>query len=519
MKKITKIESIANWQINKKLRVAAYCRVSTDSEDQLVSLETQKAHYKEYITSNPEWEFAGIYYDEGISGTKKDKRPALMQMMSDCDEGKIDFIVTKSLSRFARNTTDCLELVRRLLNIGIPIYFEKENLNTGTMETELFLSVMSNMAENESISISENTKWSIRNSFINGKYKFRYAPYGYSLSDGTLIINEDEAKWVRFIFNEALLGKGATKIATTLNELNVPARKKGVWYSSSILGILHNEKYIGACLYQKTYTDSKFNRHINNGTVDQYYEEDHHEAIVSKEIFEAAGGVISQNSRVKQIFDSGKTCNNRYCFSQKIVCGECGSLFKRRINTPGNKKYVAWVCKTHVENKNICSMKYVRETSLKDAFTTMMNKLIFGRKEILQTLLNSIITPNHKIIFSQMSELDQQVGQILQRRQNLKLIMTRGYIEPSAYAQENNSLLIDQETLMVKKQQLRDQINGGLSKTDALRDILKFTNKSPMLEVFNAELFEKFVDYVVVHSQSEFEFQLKCGLNLKEKIA
>ena len=196
MKKVITIEPAAAHQPKKRLRVAAYCRVSTASDEQLVSLETQKAHYEEYIASNPEWEFAGLYYDEGLSGTKKEKRPALLQMITDCENGKIDFIVTKSLSRFARNTTDCLELVRRLLKLHISIYFEKENLNTGSMETELFLSVMSSLAESESVSISENNKWGARHRFENGTFRLSYAPYGYSLTDGKLVIKDGDNKTV-----------------------------------------------------------------------------------------------------------------------------------------------------------------------------------------------------------------------------------------------------------------------------------------------------------------------------------
>ena len=176
MKKVITIEPAAAHQPKKRLRVAAYCRVSTGSDEQLVSLEAQKTHYEEYITSNPEWEFAGIYYDEGITGTKKEKRPSLNRMIQDCEDGKIDFIVTKSLSRFARNTTDCLELVRRLLELHIPVYFEKENLNTGSMESELLLSVMSSLAESESVSISENNKWGVRCRFENGTFKIAYPP-------------------------------------------------------------------------------------------------------------------------------------------------------------------------------------------------------------------------------------------------------------------------------------------------------------------------------------------------------
>ena len=180
MKKITKIEeNTTDSFLKPKLRVAAYCRVSTDRDEQLVSLQAQKTHYETYIKANPEWQYAGIYYDEGVSGTKKENRTELLRMISDCESRKIDLIITKSISRFARNTTDCLEMVRKLVDLGVYIYFEKENINTQSMESELMLSILSGLAESESISISENNKWSIQRRFQNGTFKVAYPPYGY----------------------------------------------------------------------------------------------------------------------------------------------------------------------------------------------------------------------------------------------------------------------------------------------------------------------------------------------------
>ena len=176
MPRITKIEGVGG--IKKKTRVAAYARVSTDNDDQLVSLATQKDHYETYIKQNSEWEYAGLYYDEGITGTKKEKRDGLLQMITDCEAGKIDLVITKSISRLARNTTDCLEIVRKLLGLGIFIYFEKEDLNTGSMESELMLTILSSLAESESVSISENEKWSIKRRFMNGTFIIGYPPYG-----------------------------------------------------------------------------------------------------------------------------------------------------------------------------------------------------------------------------------------------------------------------------------------------------------------------------------------------------
>ena len=179
MKKVTKIESVQNAEtVKQRLRVAAYCRVSTGSDAQLESLNVQKSHYERYITSRDDWQFAGLYYDEGITGTKTEKRPELLRLIADCEAKKIDLVITKSISRFSRNTTDCLELVRKLLSLNIPLFFEKENINTGSMESELFLAILSSMAEGESASISENAKWSIKRRFQNGTFKLSYAPYG-----------------------------------------------------------------------------------------------------------------------------------------------------------------------------------------------------------------------------------------------------------------------------------------------------------------------------------------------------
>ena len=271
MKKITKIEeNTTDSFLKPKLRVAAYCRVSTDSDEQLVSLQAQKTHYETYIKANPEWQYAGIYYDEGVSGTKKENRTELLRMISNCESRKIDLIITKSISRFARNTTDCLEMVRKLVDLGVYIYFEKENINTQSMESELMLSILSGLAESESISISENSKWAIQRRFQNGTFKISYPPYGYENIDGQIVINHKQAEVIKFIFTESLLGKSAQKIADDLNYKGTPSKKGGRWTAVTIRGILCNEKYTGDVILQKTYTDSSYNKHINYGEKNMY---------------------------------------------------------------------------------------------------------------------------------------------------------------------------------------------------------------------------------------------------------
>ena len=265
--KITKIEATPAVRAAKKIRVAAYARVSTDSNEQLLSLETQKEHYDSYIKAHPEWEYAGLYYDEGISGTKMDKRNSLLQMLKDCEDGKIDKVITKSISRLSRNTTDTLEMVRKLSKLGIYIFFEKENIDTEHMSSELMLTILSSIAESESRSISENSKWSIRHRFEAGTYIISYPPYGYENKDGKMVIVPDEAEVVKAIFSMALSGDGSHRIANVLNEMNIPSKKGAKWHPSTVQGILKNEKYTGDVIFQKTYTDSSFNRHTNYGEI------------------------------------------------------------------------------------------------------------------------------------------------------------------------------------------------------------------------------------------------------------
>ena len=291
-------------------------------------------------------------------------------------------ILTKSLSRFARNTMDCLELVRRLQELGITVYFEKENLNTGKMESELLLSVMSGLAQSESESMSQNNKWSVRRRFEDGTFKSCCAPFGYSIKDGVYSINEDEAKWVRFMFDNIVKGLSSHQVAQLLTENIVPTRKGGKWVSSTVCSILKNERYIGDCLFQKTCKDSHCKRRRNNGEADQFYAKEHHEAIISRDVFDAVQTSLELRAKEKHL-NIGKA-NTHYPFTGKIVCGECGAMLVRHINTIGTVKSPVWVCREHLHHKEKCSMKYVKESALKSAFSTMMNKLIFASDDLLQ---------------------------------------------------------------------------------------------------------------------------------------
>lgn len=519
MKRITKIEENGcNLISNKKQKVAAYCRVSTASDEQLVSLEAQKDHYETYIKSNPDWEFAGLYFDEGISGTKKAKRAALLQMIKDCEHGKIDFIVTKSISRFARNTTDCLEMVRKLIDLGVFIYFEKENLNTGSMESELMLSILSSLAESESVSISENSKWGVQQRFANGTFKISYPPYGYSNVDGEMVVNEEQAKVVQYIFAETLFGKSSNYIAADLQKKGIPTRKGGSWTPTTIRGILANEKYVGDVLFQKTYTDARFNRHTNRGELDQYLMQDHHEAIISREDFEAAGLLITQRGKEKGIAKGTAKYQNRYPFSGKIICGECGATFKRRIHSASKQKYTAWCCNQHIDDISKCSMQYIREDAIEAAFITMMNKLIFGTNVVLMPMMDALKETSRSAGLGRINELESRIEKNLERRQVLMGLAAKGYLEPAIFNQENNELLMAAEEMNAEKENLSYSINGELEKMKEVSRIVKYTNTAEMRTAFDGDLFEEYVENIHVFSRKEIGFQMKCGLLLKEGV-
>lgn len=518
MKTVTKIGGQLVFPMQKhKLRVAAYCRVSTDSEEQLVSLATQRKHYEAYITANPDWEFAGIYYDEGITGTKKEKRPALLHLIDDCEHKKIDFIVTKSISRFARNTTDCLELVRKLLELTVYIYFEKENLNTGSMESELMLSILSGLAENESVSIAENSTWSIQSRFQNGTFKLAYAPYGYDVIEGKLVLQPEQATIVKAMFDQTLAGIGTDAIAKELNAKKIPAKRGTHWTATTVRGILKNENYTGDAIFQKTYTDSHFNRHHNHGEKDKYRVEHHHEAIITKDMFEATQQVIRQRGKEKGALPQDKKYQNRYPFSGIIRCHQCGATFKRRIQG-GHNSYVAWCCATHVADTTKCSLKYIKEAALEYAFVTMMNKLIFGHAFVLKPLLASLRTLHSNDSITVIQDLDTKLAENAEHQKTLAYLLTKKYLEPAMYQKGNNELLQEAEQWQHQKDSLVDFLNDDNKTVHETRELLQYTCKAKMLTGFDEAVFQQFVEQILVYSRTNIGFKLKCGITLRERL-
>lgn len=509
--KIKKIE--AQPAVVKKLRVAAYCRVSTENEDQKESLEAQREHYESWIRMHDDWECAGVFYDFGISGTKADAREGLQALLYACRTGSVDYVLTKSISRFSRNTSDCLSLVRELLSYNIPIYFEKENIDTGSMESELILSVLSSMAQSESESISKNVKWTVKKRMEEGTFVFGYLPYGYTKdAAGNMVIDPVESEIVRLIFDLALNGMGTYKIAQLLDRRNVPTRKGGKWSGSTVKGILVNEKYYGAAAFQKTYTDSNFRRHNNHGEVDSFIAEDHHEAIISKEDFDRVQVMIQKHIDEHGIVKDMGKYHNKYPFSGIIICGECGGKFKRQTQSGG----IAWACSTHLYNKDACSMMFIKDEAIKAAFVTMMNKLIFGCKQVLVPYYDALSLADTDESLQGILDLKNELQRNSDRKNDLRKLRVKGFLDAAMYNQELRRVEMESEEIRAKMKCIdRAGENGDIKET---KKLLRFAESAEMLTEFSDELFTEYVDSIIVYTRTCIGFRLRCGLTLKEEV-
>lgn len=338
-----------------KLRIAAYCRVSTDSDEQATSYDAQVEHYTEFIQKNLEWEFAGIYADDGISGTNTKKREDFNRMIDDCEAGNIDMIITKSISRFARNTLDCLKYIRQLKDKNIPVFFEKEAINTMDAKGEVLITIMASLAQQESQSLSQNVKLGLQFRYQNGQVQVNHNHFlGYTKdADGNLIIDPEQAEVVKRIYREYLEGYSMDRIAKGLEATGIlTGAGKTKWWTSTINKILRNEKYIGDALLQKTYTTDFLNktRVKNNGIVPQYYVEGNHEAIIPKDIFLQVPEELVRRRVVKTSANGKKrsySCN--HCFAQIVICGECGEMFRRIHWNNRGCKSIVWRCISRLE--------------------------------------------------------------------------------------------------------------------------------------------------------------------------
>ena len=498
----------------RKLRVAAYARVSTDSDEQLESLTVQKEHYEAFIKSRPDWTFAGLYYDEGVSGTKVTHREGLLRMLDDCKKGKIDYIIVKSISRFSRNTLDSIEIVRKLASAGIRMYFEKENIDTGRMNGEFLLTVLSSLAENESKSLSANVSWGIQKRFQAGTYKIGYPPYGYKNNGGVMLIDPKEVDTVKRIFALTLAGKSCRDIAAALNEDGIPTRRGAKWTESRIKEMLTNKTYTGELVLQKTYTDSQYKRHVNGGEKPKYNVTDHHEPIVSSEDFENVQILLETISAAKGIEKGTGKYHNQSLFHKKIICGNCGKTWKR-VKVSGR---FAYSCQTHLTEKDLCTIKCIQEDAIKEAFVTMMNKLIFARESILVKYSKALDKTAGDCADSRLVKIAEQLADISKKEYRLKDYYSKSLLDRSVYETEMEILLNAKQGLNDQRNLIKSESADKTQQKASLKELLKYTGLTEKVTEFDVETFNRFVDYIIVYSRNEIGFVMKCGPIFKEEI-
>lgn len=371
-------------------RVAAYCRVSSGKDAMLHSLSAQVSHYSELIQRRPGWAYAGVYADEALTGTKDD-RPEFQRLLADCRAGKIDRVLTKSVSRFARNTVTLLETVRELKELGVAVYFEEQNIDSLSGDGELMLTILASFAQEESKSVSDNCKWRIRKDFSEGKPMNLPLLYGYRREKGRIVIDEREAEIVRFIFRSCLNGMGKGRITEALREQGVPCRLGGEWQTETVGGILKNEKYTGDALLQKTYIENHLTKRkcFNRGELPQYYAESTHPAIIDHEMYEKVQVLIAERREKTNV---QKDVTARYPFSGLIVCGCCGAHYHRRTNPTR----ITWQCVTYLRRgKKHCAAKQIPEETLRSLTREALGVPEITEENIRALAEIQIPCPNH----------------------------------------------------------------------------------------------------------------------------
>lgn len=507
---ITEITSVKK-QMNERLRLAPYCRVSSDSADQLHSFAAQIRYYSEYAKNHPEYELADIYADEGITGTEMKKRDELNRLITDCKKGKVDRVIVKSVSRLARNTEELLMLLRLFKDLGVSVYFEEQGIDTDKLNMEMIVTFPGMAAQQESANISGNMRWSYQKRMQAGDFNCTYPAYGFDLKSGQMTVNESEAAVVRRIFDLYLQGYGMQIIADILNKDGIPRRYGHTkWRVSTIKYILHNERYMGDALLQKRFTTDilPYRRKSNNGQKPKYYVENSNPAIVSRETFEA----------VQELIKSRKTdgCKRTvYPLTRKLHCPECRLVFRR--HETGGTPY--WICSGRATGTTDCQNRRVREDMVYEAFNRMTFKLKSYRSELLGTLIRQMETMQERtnIGRERIRQIDKEIADLGARNIVIARLRTSGVLnaaEHSMQTAEINNKITELRT--ERRKRLSEDEN------DELIDTLKHLNEileeyEPTVE-FDSELFGQVIESITVDNNSQLTFELIGGIRLTEQI-
>ena len=516
-------------------RVAAYARVSTNSEEQLTSYEAQVKHYTEYIKSRAltdNWQFVSVYTDRGITGTSTAKREGFNRMMQDALAGKIDLIITKSVSRFARNTVDTLTAIRKLKEHGVEVYFEEQNIYTLDGKGELLLTIMSSIAQEESRNISENVTWGIRKRFADGKVSMPYKRFmGYRRGEkGIPEIVEAEAKIVRGIFRRFLEGATSTMIAKELNGAGIPCparksqlgeeetgtekdkRKIARWSPSTVESILTNEKYKGDAILQKTYCTDYIQKTFveNDGSeIPKYYAQNSHPAIVSSEEFDLTQMEMEWRKSLNGSY-SGKSC-----FASRVVCGDCGAFYGSKVwHSTDAYRRVIWRCNGKYIGEKKCTTPYVMQEELEKAFVSVMQKVIAEKdaifavcREVLDEVLN---TSELDRIATRLQ--DQALG-MAERVRKLVEENARVRRDQEEYQREYEALVAEHEKLSQQIQDVEVQRKDKADRRRRIEVFLRMLEEQGECRRFEPYTFVALVDKVVVRQDGKLNFCFRNGMN------
>ena len=489
--------------MKRKLQVAAYCRVSTEEEEQQSSYEAQCSYYTDKIMTNPEWTMAGIFADEGITGTSTKKRDDFNRMIRKCKKGKINLILTKSISRFARNTLDTINYTRMLRAMGIGIYFEKENINTLDMDSEMLITMLGAFAQAESESISRNVAWGKRKAIQDGKVFVNFNQlYGYFLQEnGTPGINLDKATVVKFIYQQYLYGDSLRIIKDKLDKDGILNPKGEVgWLISSIRSILTNEKYCGDVLGQKTYKESVIGGKVmkNNGQLPQVLVQNNHPGIITREMFYAVQEEMKRRTASRSPSTksaTGRTCYaSKYALSERLVCGECGTLYRRCTWTIRGKKKIVWRCVSRLDHgtKYCKQSPTMEETALQTAIMDAINRSMDSSGELARNAVAGFL-----MILKPQENAEFTLGEVKRRIQELTAEFDALFeMDGSEVTEQDRFTEITLELAELKKKQ--ESISAQLRNNQGIQGkVNRFTSAAERMDHHLNEWDEEFIRQLI----------------------
>lgn len=490
-----------------RLRVAAYCRVSTDDEDQIKSYNSMVRYYTDLIKNNKQWVFAGVYADRAITGTKTDKREEFQRLIQDCMSGKIDMVIAKSIPRFARNTLDTLKYVRMLKERNIAVYFEVEKINT-LKDGEFLMTILSSVAQQEVENTSAYVKKGLKMKMKRGELVgFQGClGYDYDVVTKSISINEEGAKVVRYIFDRYVAGAGSTMIARELNEQGIMTIRGNPWTSSSVMGIVNNEKYKGDILLGKTFTvDPLSKRRLENlGEEDRFYIRDHHEPIISEETFARAQEIRNRRNGNRKSATPGKRekFSRQYAFSCMLECGFCGaSLSRRRWHSSSKYKKTIWQCvKSTKSGKRFCpDSKGIPEEVIEEAFIESYRMLCADNKDVLEEFIHRIEkTLSGDTIKDKVINLQKRVNVVQNKRKKLLDNYLTGIVAQDIYEETDVGFEKELSDLKAKIKLLEQQMYDEDSLQRRIADFRKALSQNKVLEEFDRGIFESIIEKVIV---------------------